>query len=46
MDANDETEITVEIPMVLLVRANAEILYENGSIRNKGSLSNAYRAFR
>ncbi|NLX70928.1 MAG: endolytic transglycosylase MltG [Clostridiales bacterium] len=36
MDANDETEITVEIPMGTSVRGIAEILYENGLIRNKG----------
>jgi UPF0755 protein len=36
MDTKDETEITVEIPMGTSVRGIAEILYNNGLIRNKG----------
>ncbi|NLO82814.1 MAG: endolytic transglycosylase MltG [Clostridiales bacterium] len=36
MDANDDTGITVEIPMGTSVRGIADILYENGLIRNKG----------
>lgn len=36
VDAKDETGITVDIPMGTSVRGIAEILYENGLIRNTG----------
>jgi len=36
VDVKDETGVTVEIPMGTSVRGIAEILYENGLIRNTG----------